>query len=134
MYFTLLSQSPVGTQDSSGIWPTNLMLLGQFFFYVVIFGVVLALAYFSAKWLARARFARGRAANMQIIESVSAGFQNMLLIARVGERYFLLGSSKDRLVFLSELNPEDLGDSPGVMNPIPLKEYLQKLIKPKLKE
>jgi flagellar protein FliO/FliZ len=110
------------------------MLLGQFFFYVVIFGVVLALAYFSAKWLARARFARGRAANMQIIESVSAGFQNMLLIARVGERYFLLGSSKDRLVFLSELNPEDLGDSPGVMNPIPLKEYLQKLIKPKLKE
>jgi flagellar protein FliO/FliZ len=72
---------------------------------IIVF--VILLAYYSLKMMAFTR-AGGRLgnakANLSIVESIGVGANSMVQIVRAGEKYYLLGVTKERITMLAELD------------------------------
>lgn len=73
---------------------------------LVIFLLVLALSYVSAKWLGGSGFLVQRSRNISIVESYKLGPNKLIQIVKIGKRYYALGVGKDTVELLSEI-PED---------------------------
>lgn len=74
-----------------------------------VFAIVVALAYFSTKFIARFQgnvfSSKG---NIKVVESMRLNSNVMLLIAKVGDEYYLLGVQKDGVTMLDKLSPDQL--------------------------
>ncbi|MDR2903344.1 MAG: flagellar biosynthetic protein FliO [Clostridiales bacterium] len=127
----LTTTSPLTAPTESTNWgqASTLDMIGQFLFLIFVFAVVIALAYYSTKWLASAKTAR-RGGNLGLIESMSIGRQNAVALIRAGDKTMLIGITKDTVTMLSEIN----GDSITVPEQRPpgitpaFDKYLKKLL------
>lgn len=84
--------------------------MGIFFQILSIFFIflfVIFLAYISTKIIAGSKIKTMKGKNMQIIETISLGFNN-LHILKINEKFYLISSSKEGIRYLTELNREDL--------------------------
>jgi len=91
-------------------WPP-MTPLGQFFYILLMVAIVGVLAYFSTKMLATARRGGGglnSKRNLQIIDSIGVSTQSTVQIIRAGERFFLIGVSRDRVNFLTEIKKDEI--------------------------
>lgn len=102
-------------------------MLGQFFLLIVIFIVILALAYYSTKWASNLRMRGAGSLNMKVLESVSVGNQSMIELIKAGNKYFLVGVTKDNITFLTEIDEDNLVfDEDGEFSKaIPFEKYLK---------
>lgn len=64
---------------------------------------------------------------MQIIETISLGF-NSLHILKINEKFYLIGSSKDGIRYLTELDKEDISLE-NFINKISFEENLKIYLK-----
>lgn len=113
--FIICSNSVV-VNGGDNNWSSTFGMLGQFFFLIIIFVIILFLAYLSTKWIARAKISNGRNRNLHIIESVSVGIQGTVQLVKAGERFFLIGVTKEKITFLSEVDNILIEDEKKVMN------------------
>lgn len=84
----------------------------------IIFIFVLALTFFTTRWIARYQKGRALGRNIHIIESIGVGSNKALAIIEAGGEYFLVGLGKDEVSFISKLDRDkivisDEADSPG---------------------
>jgi flagellar biosynthetic protein FliO len=77
-------------------------------YYIVMFGLILAAAYYASKFLSQKALGRGSAKNMKLVESMPLGADKHLHLIRVGEQYFLIGSASKSLFMMSEVEKEKL--------------------------
>ena len=116
-------------------WSTSLATVGQFFYIGpllnVLFWVIIVstLAYFTTRMVASARFNRGSRRNLAIVESMGVGAQAFVHIARVGEKYVLIGVTRGQVSMLTELDPSQLQLPEGGVIP-PTFEALMKRLRP----
>lgn len=86
---------------------------------LIIFAVICYLAYITTK-LIGTRFSSGNQGtkNMKVIESLPLGQDRMLLIVKAGEKTILIGSSKDHMEYLCDLDESqlDLSGQPQTEN------------------
>lgn len=80
--------------------------LGTVIFVLVIFLVVMYLAYVASKLVGKRYSAGGR--NLQLIETMSIAPNKQLYIVRAADKTFLLASSKDGVTCLGELDGDKL--------------------------
>ena len=116
-FFTIAStiQEPL---NKDGWVPTNTgNAIGQFFFVIIAFVIVIILAYYSTRWIASAKMSR-KGGNLNLIESMSMGQQGSLQIVKVGSRYLLIGVTKDNISLVSEINEGDIDKEirPQILN------------------
>ena len=82
-------------------------LLGALLVIVLVLGG----SYFFTRWagthLNGGLLPRGGGSRMRILDRISIGRDQQLLVVQAGRRYLLLGSSADRLTLLTELTAEE---------------------------
>jgi len=113
-------------------------MVGQFFRIILATVAVAVLAYFVTKLLALSRGrAKGTAVgNLQVVESVAISVQSMVQLVRAGDRYLVLGVTKERISLLAELSKEEIRE---IEEPnfdavtVPFNKVLQKFL-PKAKD
>jgi flagellar protein FliO/FliZ len=70
---------------------------------------VALLAYFATKKLAGARGGLGRkAGNLKVLESVNVGGHAIVQLVKAGDKYLVIGVTKERVTMLSEIPAEQI--------------------------
>ena len=76
---------------------------------VIVFAIVMALAYFVTKWIATYQQGKGTSGNIEVIETYRMSTNRYIAILRLGkERYVACAVSKDHVEFLAELAADEL--------------------------
>ncbi len=79
-------------------------------FYVIIMVGVLLAAYYTTKFISGKTNRMLKSKYIQIQDRMSIGKDKALLVAKVGDKYLLLGVTNQNINSLGEVNPEDLSD------------------------
>ena len=110
-------------------WTNTASSIGQFFLLMFIFIIVLALAYFVTKWIAASKSGR-KGGNIKVMEAVTVGNRNTLQLIKAGTKYYLIGVTKDKISFLTEVDDQSIDIGPpeqGLLaHPIPFEKYFNK--------
>ena len=78
----------------------------QFLTVLIIFVFVLAITYWTTKWISGYQKVRSRNANVELIESFQLANNKYIQIIRVGQKYLAVAIGKDSVTMLTEI-PED---------------------------
>lgn len=81
----------------------------RFVFSLAMFALILVIAYFVTKFIAKKSSFRTKTKNMKIIEMLPLGVDKNITLVKVGQQYVLLGNVTKNIVFLSKFNEEELG-------------------------
>lgn len=76
----------------------------QYYSLVFSFLLILLLAFFTTKWLAKNRLKTMGGKNIQVVERVFLSTDKQLLIVKVGDQYFLMSQDKTGLKMMQELS------------------------------
>ena len=82
--------------------------VAQFLTVLVLFFVVLALTYFTTRFVGNYQKMQGSCRNLEPIETYRLTGNKFLQIVRVGRKYYLLAIGKDDVSSIAELSEEDL--------------------------
>lgn len=95
-----------------------------------IFIFVIGLAYVITKKLASLGALHMQGENMQIIETLQLGINQMVHLVKVGDKTFLIGVSKDHITYLSEVDSEsiDLSVYKTSKETVSFEAYLKKVM------
>lgn len=77
-------------------------------YYIIMFALILAAAYYVTKFLAKRGIAQGRTKTMKLMESMPLGVDKSLQIVKVGSQFFLIGSTAKNMFLISELDGDKL--------------------------
>jgi len=108
----------------AGDWSVD--ILGQFFYILLVFAIVILLFLFFARWLVSIR-GTGRGRNLRVVESCGVAPQSSVQILQAGERTFLIGVTKDRVSLLAEITGEALSTA-NKPNSGLFEQYLKKYL------
>lgn len=107
----------------------------RFLTLLLIFGFVLAVTYFTTRYIANFQKGRLRDANISVIETAQIAPGKYIQIIRIGSRYLAVAVGKDTVTMLTELKEEEIQllnekgtDLPG------FKEIMEKAKEKLLKE
>ena len=87
-------------------WSSTQGMIGQLFLVVLAFALVLLLAYYATKFLARSGIKKGKI--METLESMFINQTSSVRLVRVGGKFFLIGVTKDKITFLTEIEEEQI--------------------------
>ena len=117
--------------------------LFSLFWVLICVLFIIGLAYFFTKYVVGrgkwGRTALGKRDAIKVIAKVSVSKDGQLLLAQVGERYFLLGNTASQITNLAEFTPEeaaawkDTEEPPNGGQPPSFREALQKVWKQRVK-
>lgn len=79
----------------------------QFLTVFVIFLVVLAITYYTTRFIGRYQKLQGFNRNFEAIETYRVTTNKFLQLVRVGKRYFVIAVGKDEISLISELSEDD---------------------------
>jgi len=81
--------------------------IGRSFIYIFILLAVLFIAYYLTRFFnTRVRGFQG--GNIKIVEGMGVGQNGNLLIVKAGKKYLLLGVTKEKISYLSDIDAEDI--------------------------
>ncbi|GEM_PF-720263 len=89
-------------------------MIGQFFFLIVLFVVVLFAAYYVTKLIGTIQYQKYQGNNIKIIETVGISPQKSLQLVKVGNKFYLLAITKDNIVFISEIDEKEINISDNI--------------------
>lgn len=85
----------------------------QFMTVLIIFVIVLAVTYWTTKWIAGYQKGRLRNTNMELFEAIRLTNNKYIQIIRVGQKYLAVAIGKDSVTMLTEIPEEELILSSG---------------------
>ena len=85
----------------------------QFLTVLLIFFAVLALTYFTTRFIGKYQKLQGYNRNFEAIETYRLTGNKYLQIVRVGKRYFVVSIGKDEVNLISEISEDDIDLSIG---------------------
>lgn len=105
--YLLNISTPITSSAGDLVWRFLQIILATIF--------VVLLSYYSIKMFAIARGRqRRKGSNLTIVESIAVGQHSMVQVVRAGDKYLVIGVTKERVTLLSEL------DSDEVLKPEPI--------------
>ncbi|MDD6732919.1 MAG: flagellar biosynthetic protein FliO [Lachnospiraceae bacterium] len=87
---------------------SNINPIAQFLTVLVIFIGVLALTYFSTRWVAGYQKNKMLSGNINVLETFKIAQNKYVQIIRIGDKIFAVAISKDQVTLLGEINEESL--------------------------
>jgi len=102
---------------------------------LIIFLLVLVAAYYTSKWIGKAKFLQQNNNNIQVIETFRLNQSKYIQIVKIGSKYVALGISKEHIEVLTELTEDEINLSIPEQNAtelnVDLKDVLAKIMKKK---
>jgi flagellar protein FliO/FliZ len=77
-------------------------------YYLFMFALILAAAYYITKFLARKGMAQNKSKTMKLMESMPLGADRSIHLIQVGTQYFLIGCASKGMILISELDQDKL--------------------------
>jgi len=74
----------------------------------IVFILVLALTYFTTKFVGNYQKTKLAGNNIQVLETFRISNSKYIQIIKIGEKYFAISVCKDTITYLGDLNAEDL--------------------------
>ena len=90
--------------DAAGV----LKSIGEIVVMLLIFAVILFLAYLASKLASRMQVKASSQGNLKLMETIRIQNNKYIQIVRVGEKYLVIGIGKDEITFLTELSKDAL--------------------------
>lgn len=87
---------------------TGINSVAQFLTVLLIFVGVLALTYFSTKWIASYQKGKMFSSNITVIETYKITTNKFIQIIRIGESYYAIAIGKDEITMLGEIKEDEL--------------------------
>ncbi len=84
----------------------------QFLTVILVFVLVLALTYFTTRFVGSYQKTKSIGRNFEVIETYRITNGKYLQIVRVGEKYMVIGVGKDNITGICELSAEDIKPVP----------------------
>lgn len=108
----------------------------QFLTVLIIFVGVLALTYFTTRWVASYQKGKMMSGNIQVIETFKITQNKFIQIVRIGEHYYAIAIGKDTITMLGELKEDEIhiSDDTGVLPKMDFKQLLENAKSMKLKK
>ncbi|MCL2699105.1 MAG: flagellar biosynthetic protein FliO [Defluviitaleaceae bacterium] len=97
----------------------------QMFSLIIALAFVLFLAYYVTRWVAGARYRRGAASNVKVIEGAGLGAHTSVQLVQAGEKFILIGVTRERITFLAEIPKEQISVNETDIPAIPFEKYLK---------
>ena len=82
----------------------------QFITVTLIFVIVLAITYFTTRWVGSYQKKHMSYGNIKIVESMRLSNSKILEIINVGEKYFLIAVCKDTVTTIGEVEPIEVNN------------------------
>ena len=106
----------------------------EIIFLLFVFVFVIGSAYFITKKIAAIGSQRMQGKNMEIIETLQLSMSQIIHLVRVGKKIVIIGVSKDRITYLSEVDSESIDfDLYKILEETPSFEDCLKKVMPKKK-
>lgn len=107
----------------------------QFLTVFILFVFVLAITYFTTRWVANYEKGKMVCRNIEVIETYKLTANKYVQIIRTGNKYLVIALGKDSVTMLSELNADEIKfEEPKVYPTINFKEILEKAMMHKTKK
>ena len=108
----------------------------QFLTVLIIFVGVLALTYFTTKWIATYQKGKMMSGNIQVLETLKITQNKYIQIVRVGEHFYAIAIGKDNMTLLGELSEEEIHiqEDTGMVPNMNFKQLLENAKNMKLKK
>lgn len=90
---------------------------------LIIFLFVLAITYFTTKWIGNYQKTNFANKNLQIVESIRVGNNKFITIVKAGEVYLVVAMGKDDVTLLTQLTEDQLSEVPdfsAIQNKFPM--------------
>jgi len=94
--------------DGLGSGGGMLSLFGSFFYILLLFAVVIGICWFLLRLTGRVKARGNMAGNLRVVESIYVGAQNMVQLVKAGDKFLVIGVSKERVSLLTELDAEQV--------------------------
>ncbi|MCL2620113.1 MAG: flagellar biosynthetic protein FliO [Defluviitaleaceae bacterium] len=119
------SASPLAGDGLANAW--------QLLTVVGALALVLFLAYFSIRLMGRARGGVRGQRNVKLVEAVGVGPQTNVQLVQAGDKFFLIGVSRNGVTLLGEVNGDSLIIEEKPLSNVPFDSYLSRFM-PKKKD
>jgi len=73
-----------------------------------MFSGIIISAYYVTKWIGGVQFQKNQGKNIKIIESIGIGPQKVLQLIQVGTQIFLIGITKEHIIFITEIDSTNI--------------------------
>jgi flagellar protein FliO/FliZ len=80
---------------------------------LLIFVFVLAITYFTTKWIGGYQKTHSNNKNLAVVETIRVGNNKMICMVRAGKKYLVVAVGKDEIHPLAELTEEELLELPA---------------------
>lgn len=80
----------------------------QIIWFILIFCLVISLAYFVTKFVSRKAINYSRGNNLEVIDHIVIGRDKYLYIIKAGKKYILIGAAGSYISYLKDLEEEEL--------------------------
>ena len=105
---------------------------------LIIFIFVLAITYFTTKWIGNYQRINSVNHNLQVVESIRVGNNKFIAIVKAGEIYLVVAVGKDDVTLLTQLTEDQLNEVPdfsAIQNKFPMdgkaaQENFREVLKP----
>lgn len=99
----------------------------QLFTVSIVFVVVLGLAYYTTKWIAKIQKRQVFNKNIEVIETFRVTTNKYIQIVRTGEKYLVIAVAKDTITMLTEIDKEQIDLSENLEQNESFSEILSKI-------
>jgi flagellar protein FliO/FliZ len=99
----------------------------QLFSVSIVFIVVLGLAYYTTKWMAKLQKRQAFNKNIEVIETFKITANKYIQIVRTGEKYLVIAVAKDTITMLTEIDKEQIDLSVNLEQNESFSEILSKI-------
>ena len=100
---------------------------GRIVFIIVMFVLVAFAAYYTTRFISSSKRKVGSSGNIRIIEGAAVGPQANIQLVCVADKYFLIGVTKEKITFLTEINGEAVNMPDPAKVFVPFESYLNKV-------
>lgn len=80
----------------------------QLIWFIIIFILIVAAAYFITKFISKSSYIHTKTNNMEILDFISLGKDKGLYIIRVGSEYLLIGATNGNINYLKSINKSEI--------------------------
>ncbi|MCL2577863.1 MAG: flagellar biosynthetic protein FliO [Defluviitaleaceae bacterium] len=130
--FSMFSVGAAGFSGTPNADRFGLILSMLRFFGATLF--VAWLAWFATKKMASSRSGVRETCNLSVVESINVGGQAVVRLVKAGDKYLLVGVTKERITYLAEIDKEQIIEqkAPELTNlNTPFGKVLSRFIQPK---
>ena len=108
----------------------------QFLTVLIIFVGVLALTYFTTRWVASYQKGKMMSGNIQVLETFKITQNKYIQLVRIGGHYYAIAIGKDTITLLGELKEEEIhiSEDTGFVPKMDFKQLLENAKNTKFKK